>query len=78
MRILRKTNVRILVSSQKDNDSAFQRVQVWSMIVHNMRGKLRVWKLKSASFHTGSVFIDVTEKTLEDAENTSSAILTRL
>ena len=39
-----------------------------STIVHNTRGKLRVWKIKCASFHTGSVFTDVTEKMLADAE----------
>merc|ERR1711957_790899 len=47
-------------------------------IEHNTRGKLRVWKLKCANFHMGSVYTDVTEKMLADAENPSSAILTRL
>merc|ERR1711957_438256 len=71
----RRGIVEIHVSSQKDNDSAFQRRQVLSTIVHNTREKLRVWKIKCANFHMGSVYTDVTEKMLADAENTSSAIL---
>jgi len=66
------------VSSQKDGDSAFQRIKFLSTIVHNTREKLRVWKLVSASFHTGSVYTDVMEKMLKDAKNTSSAILQSL
>jgi len=78
VQISRKEIVRTNVSSQKDNDSAFQRSTILSIIVHNMREKLCVWKLKFASFQTGSVYTDAMEKARKDAENTSSAILTRL
>merc|ERR1740124_1242679 len=62
VRTSRKEIVRTNASSQKDNDSAFQRSSILSTIVRNTRGKLRVWKLKFVSFQMGSVYTDAVEK----------------